>query len=163
MYLTITFISSGSRSVCSLRSERPQEHRGFDDAKRMGSTILSVRKVREMGVDAVSKLVFPDRKKKKKLIAVSYLYSSITIRLQRVRRQVGKLWTAVYPSRMAPIGAKLCQNAFQTIPDVSFFDAKKFFRRNFWIENFVFCQFGVVFAELRIFGRQNQLPRQILL
>ena len=23
---------------------------------------------------------------------------------------------------MAPIGAKLCQNAFQTIPDVSFFD-----------------------------------------
>ena len=35
-----------------------------------------------------------------------------------------KLWTAVYLSRMAPIGAKLGQNAFQTIPDISFFDAK---------------------------------------
>ena len=31
-----------------------------------------------------------------------------------------KLRTAVYLSSMAPIGAKLCQNAFQTIPDVSF-------------------------------------------
>ena len=28
-------------------------------------------------------------------------------------------------SNMAPIGAKLCQNAFQTIPDLSFFDAEK--------------------------------------
>ena len=36
---------------------------------------------------------------------------------------LSKLRTAVYPSRMAPIGAKLCQNAFQVIPDVSFFDA----------------------------------------
>ena len=26
---------------------------------------------------------------------------------------------------MAPIGAKLCQNAFQAIPDVSFFEAGK--------------------------------------
>ena len=34
-----------------------------------------------------------------------------------------KLRTAVYPPRMAPIGSKLCQNAFQVIPDVSFFDA----------------------------------------
>ena len=31
---------------------------------------------------------------------------------------------AVYPSRMAPIGAKLWENAFQTIPDISFFDAE---------------------------------------
>ena len=35
-------------------------------------------------------------------------------------------------SNMARIGAKLCQNAFQRIPDVSFFDAqKKDFRRKF--------------------------------
>ena len=27
---------------------------------------------------------------------------------------------------MAPIGAKLWENAFQTIPDVSFFDGQKF-------------------------------------
>ena len=26
--------------------------------------------------------------------------------------------SAVYPPRMAPIGMKLCQNAFQTIPDI---------------------------------------------
>ena len=32
---------------------------------------------------------------------------------------------AVYPLRMAPFGLKLCQNAFQTIPDISFFDAEK--------------------------------------
>ena len=36
-----------------------------------------------------------------------------------------KLRTAVYPPRMAPIGAKLWENAFQTIPDISFFDAEK--------------------------------------
>ena len=31
---------------------------------------------------------------------------------------------AVYPSNMAPFGLKLCQNAFQVIPDVSFLDDK---------------------------------------
>ena len=40
-----------------------------------------------------------------------------------------KLRTAVYPPRMAPIGSKLCQNAFQVIPDVSFFDAGFFFSK----------------------------------
>ena len=29
---------------------------------------------------------------------------------------------AFYPPRMALIGLKLCQNTFQTIPDISFFD-----------------------------------------
>ena len=29
---------------------------------------------------------------------------------------------AVYPSNMAPIGVQLWENAFQTIPDISFFD-----------------------------------------
>ena len=32
---------------------------------------------------------------------------------------------AVYPSSMALIGLELCQKAFQTIPHVSFFNAKK--------------------------------------
>ena len=36
-----------------------------------------------------------------------------------------KFQTAVYPSRMAPIGTKLGQNAFQMIPDVSCFDSEK--------------------------------------
>ena len=33
---------------------------------------------------------------------------------------------------MAPIGLKLCQNAFQTIPNVSFFDTKIFLVDNFF-------------------------------
>ena len=36
-----------------------------------------------------------------------------------------KLRRAVYPSNMAPIGAKLCQNAVQTIPVKSIFRRKK--------------------------------------
>ena len=35
--------------------------------------------------------------------------------------------TDVYPSNLAPIGAKLCQNAFRTIPNVLFFGTSKFF------------------------------------
>ena len=31
----------------------------------------------------------------------------------------------VYPSNKPPIGTKLCQNAFRTIPNVSIFDAEK--------------------------------------
>ena len=36
-----------------------------------------------------------------------------------------KLWRAVYPSNKAPIGAKLCENAFQTIPVNSIFGEQK--------------------------------------
>ena len=32
---------------------------------------------------------------------------------------------SVYPSKMAPFGLKLWQNAFQTIPDISFFDSEQ--------------------------------------
>ena len=37
---------------------------------------------------------------------------------------------------MAPFGLKLWENAFQTIPNISFFDAEKFFLANFFDENF---------------------------
>ena len=37
-----------------------------------------------------------------------------------------ELRTTVYPSNMAPIGLKLGQNAFQTIPDISYFDVENF-------------------------------------
>ena len=47
-----------------------------------------------------------------------------------------KFQTAVYPPRMAPIGAKLWENAFQTICNISFFDVGKkigdFFCAKFW-------------------------------
>ena len=38
-----------------------------------------------------------------------------------------KLRTAVYPPRMAPIGVKLWENAFQVIPNISFFGAQNIF------------------------------------
>ena len=45
-------------------------------------------------------------------------------------------------SNMARIGTKLCQHAFQTIPDISFFDApQKQNPRNIWIEKSVFRNF----------------------
>ena len=34
---------------------------------------------------------------------------------------------AVYPSNMAPVDVKLWENAFQTIPDISFFNAQNIF------------------------------------
>ena len=68
------------------------------------------------------------------------------------------------PSNMAPIGTKLCQNAFRTLPDVWFFDAeKKKNRWNFRIIFFVFRNIGLDFEAPRPNGPQNQLPRQILL
>ena len=39
----------------------------------------------------------------------------------------GELRTAVYPSNLAPIAAKLRQRAFQTICKFRFFDAEIFF------------------------------------
>ena len=53
---------------------------------------------------------------------------------------------AHWPSNMAPIGAKLCQNAFQTIPIVSIFDEKtKNLARFFGLDNRFtpfWCNFG---------------------
>ena len=43
------------------------------------------------------------------------------------RKFLSKLRTAVYPPRMAPIGLKLRENAFQVIPDISFFDGTNIF------------------------------------
>ena len=40
-----------------------------------------------------------------------------------------KLWIGVYPSDKAWIAAKLCQNAFCSIPDMSFFDVENIFSK----------------------------------
>ena len=78
------------------------------------------------------------------------------------RRNFVKLWPAVYPPRMAPFGLKLWENAFQTIPDISFFDVEKKIWRTFSIkfsskiissENWQ----TAFFAELWIFGRNRQM------
>ena len=70
---------------------------------------------------------------------------------------------AVYPSNMAPFGLKLWENAFQTIPNISFFDAEN----NFWQKKLmkIFVKKKIrrkidklpVFAELWIFGRNRQM------
>ena len=73
------------------------------------------------------------------------------------------LRTSVYPPNLAPIGAKLRQRAFRKICNFRFFDAEIFFRQNFRIKKSDFRQFGEVLEDLRPNGRQNQLPRQILL
>ena len=79
------------------------------------------------------------------------------------RRIFVKLWPAVYPSRMAPFGLKLWENAFQTIPNISFFDAEKKFWQNFLMKIIVKKKIRrkidklPVFAELWIFGRNRQM------
>ena len=69
---------------------------------------------------------------------------------------------AVYPSNMAPIGVKLRGNAFQTIPDISCFDAEKKkmakqFDKNYQKKNRRKIDKLPVFAELWIFGRNRQM------
>ena len=82
-----------------------------------------------------------------------------------------KLWSAVYPSNIAPIGAKLCQNAFQTIPDISFFDTQTFllmiffpqknwrhFFSNFFSTNCHFLKIWNNESGYRQIRRRNSLP-----
>ena len=52
-----------------------------------------------------------------------------------------ELRTSVYPSNLAPIGAKLRQCAFRKICNFRFFDAENFFRQNFRIEKSDIRQF----------------------
>ena len=74
-----------------------------------------------------------------------------------------KLWTGVYPPRIAPFGLKLWENAFQTIPDISFFDATKlFFDKNFRQKKIATPKISKiskvpVLEELWIFGRHWQI------
>jgi len=64
---------------------------------------------------------------------------------------------------MAPFGLKLWENAFQTIPNISFFDAEKIFLAKIFDENFRQKKNRrkidklPVFAELWIFGRNRQM------
>ena len=64
-----------------------------------------------------------------------------------------KLRTAVYPPNMAPIGAKLCQNAFQVIPDISFFDTHKHFWRQKFLSEKFFVNTPKIFSTKCLFWR----------
>ena len=69
------------------------------------------------------------------------------------RKIFSKLRTAVYPPNMAPIGAKLCQNAFQVIPDISFFDTHKHFWRQKFLSEKFFVNTPKVFSTKCLFWR----------
>ena len=56
---------------------------------------------------------------------------------------------AVYPSNMARTPAKLWENAFQTIPDVSFFDVGKIFSTTFLDRDLSFSLILWVFGGAR--------------
>ena len=62
------------------------------------------------------------------------LLTDCSARIESRKRLIGKssffllLLSSAYPSNMAPIATKLHQNAFRTIPDISFFDEKNLFR-----------------------------------
>ena len=76
-----------------------------------------------------------------------------------------KLWTTVYPPNKARIGAKLRQNAFQTICNFSFFDPEK----TFWIKFFqkfsrsIFFQGNGVLEKLWFFFPRWHVRRKKLL
>ena len=76
-----------------------------------------------------------------------------------------ELRTSVYPSNFAPIPTKLRENAFRMICNFRFFDAENFFSKFcFRLFSLVFSRFSADFGGARFFfGRQNQVPRGILL
>ena len=63
----------------------------------------------------------------------------------------GELRTSVYPSNLAPIGAKLRQRAFQTICKFRFFDADFLFSEKNSDLFFGFHHFPLIFEELGFF------------
>ena len=64
---------------------------------------------------------------------------------------------------MAPIGAKLWENAFRMIPDISFFDAEKKIGEKIRSEKIVFYVLHQDLEDLDVNGPHHQLPRQVLL
>ena len=69
-----------------------------------------------------------------------------TFKTRRSAFKTRKFWTAVYPTRMAPIGAKLCQNAFQTIPTFDFSTPTNFFPWSFRLKKSARNQKSLVFG-----------------
>ena len=61
------------------------------------------------------------------------------------------LRTVVHPPNIAPIGLKLCQNAFQTIPNISFSDVEKSFSSDLFGREHRFRLFSSSFGVAGIF------------
>ena len=71
------------------------------------------------------------------------------------RKTILKLRMAVCPSDKASIGVKLCQNAFQTIPNISFPDTIISFFSFVWTWKISYAAFLVGLEELGIFACQK--------
>ena len=78
--------------------------------------------------------------------------------LRESRRGGDELRTHVYLSNLAPIAAKLRENAVKTICNFRFVDAEKKIENLFSDFFSVFHRFRQILEELGIFGRQNQIP-----
>ena len=77
----------------------------------------------------------------------------MSLKIDFGQRPFRKFRTAVYPRNMAPIGAKLCQNAFQVIPDISFFDTHKHFWRQKFLSEKFFVNTPIIFSTKCLFWR----------
>ena len=70
---------------------------------------------------------------------------------------------AVYPLQSSPFATKIWQNAFRTVPDISFLTPKKICRRFLSKNNSLQNQLIDVLEELRWFERHRHVRRQKLL
>ena len=74
----------------------------------------------------------------------------VRISLEYERNEIfSKLWKAVYPPNIAPIGLKFCQNAFHTIPDISFSNVNKKKSSDLFGRETRFCLFSSSFEVAR--------------
>ena len=83
-------------------------------------------------MEKAEKLMFQNNKK----LRVSGATRNRIFIFEGQMTDLSKLWTAVYPPRIAPFGLKLWENAFRMIPNISFFEAKSvkilYFFRKLW-------------------------------
>ena len=95
--------------------------------------------------------------------SLSFWTNSILVREKGDSPFRVELRTSVRPSNFARIAAKLRENAFRTICNFRFFDAEIFFSKKKFGFFFDFHDFRQILEDLVNFGRQNQVPRSILL
>ena len=72
-------------------------------------------------MEKAEKLMFQNNKK----LRVSGATRNRIFIFEGQMTDLSKLWTAVYPPRIAPFGLKLWENAFRMIPNILFFEAKR--------------------------------------
>ena len=97
-------------------------------------------------------------KRKPKLNETSFCDSEVTNFSPFLETSNGRL-----PIKHGPHSRQTLGNAFQTIPDVSFFNAENLFSRTFSDQKTVFRHFRPFSEELHQNGHRQQLPRHFLL